>query len=48
MIFKTANFDQQIHPTGVEHLQLSNSILQHQWQSLKAAWQTFFKRTHSL
>jgi sterol desaturase/sphingolipid hydroxylase (fatty acid hydroxylase superfamily) len=48
MIFKTANFDRQIHPTGVEHLQLSSSVLQHQWQSLKSAWQTFFKRTHSL
>ena len=42
MIFKTANFDQQIHPTGVENLHLPNGVLQHQWQGLKMAWRAFF------
>jgi len=43
MIFKTANFDQQIYPTGVENLDLPNGVLQHQWQSLKRAWQSLIQ-----
>lgn len=43
MIFKTANFDQQIYPTGVENLDLPNGVLQHQWQSLKGLGNPLFR-----
>ena len=38
MMFKTAIFDSQIHPTGVKNLEVSNHVLTHQWQGLKHAW----------
>jgi hypothetical protein len=37
MLFKTAIFSKQVHPTGVRDILLSPHILQQQWQTLKHA-----------
>lgn len=43
MMFKTAIFNSQAHPTGVKNLDVSNHVLAHQWQGLKHAWRTLRK-----
>jgi sterol desaturase/sphingolipid hydroxylase (fatty acid hydroxylase superfamily) len=35
MLFKTAIFSKEIHPTGVRNLEVSENLVTHQWQGLK-------------
>ena len=44
MLFKTAIFTKQVHPTGVRDLLLSPHIFQQQWQSLKHATRELFPK----
>lgn len=45
MMFKTAIFPKQVHPTGVRGLNLSHNILQQQWQSLIHSVREIFPKT---
>jgi sterol desaturase/sphingolipid hydroxylase (fatty acid hydroxylase superfamily) len=45
MMFNTAIFPKQVHPTGVRGLNLSHNILQQQWQSLIHSVREFFPKT---
>jgi sterol desaturase/sphingolipid hydroxylase (fatty acid hydroxylase superfamily) len=45
MLFNTAIFPKQIHPTGVRGLTLSPNILQQQWQSLMHSVREIFPKT---
>jgi sterol desaturase/sphingolipid hydroxylase (fatty acid hydroxylase superfamily) len=44
MLFNTAIFSKQIHPTGVRDVLLSPHIFQQQWQSLKNATRELFPK----
>jgi len=44
MIFNTAIFSKEIHPTGVRDLVLSPNVLQHQWQSLMHSIREIFPK----
>jgi sterol desaturase/sphingolipid hydroxylase (fatty acid hydroxylase superfamily) len=44
MLFNTAIFSKEIHPTGVRNLMLSPHVLQQQWQSLKHATREIFPK----
>ena len=44
MIFNTAIFLKEIHPTGVRDLVLSPNVLQHQWQSLMHSIREIFPK----
>ena len=44
MLFRTAIFSKEIHPTGVRNLMLSPHVLQQQWQSLKHATREIFPK----
>lgn len=45
MLFNTAIFPKQVHPTGVRGLTLSPNILQQQWQSLMYSVREIFPKT---
>ncbi len=45
MLFNTAIFPKQVHPTGVRGLTLSSNILQQQWQSLMHSVREIFPKT---
>jgi len=44
MLFNTAIFTKQVHPTGVRDLSLSPHVLQQQWQSFKHATREIFPK----
>jgi sterol desaturase/sphingolipid hydroxylase (fatty acid hydroxylase superfamily) len=44
MLFNTAIFSKEVHPTGVRNLSLSHHIVFQQWQSLKHAARELFSR----
>ena len=43
MLFKTAIFSKEIHPTGVRNLDVSENLVTHQWQGLKHSWRELKK-----
>jgi hypothetical protein len=43
MLFKTAIFSKEIHPTGVRNLEVSENLVTHQWQGLKHSWRELKK-----
>lgn len=45
MMFHTAIFPKQVHPTGVRGLVLSHNVLQQQWQSLMHSVREIFPKT---
>ena len=44
MLFKTAQFDEAYHPSGVRDFSPPNSFLRQQWLSLKMSLQTLFNK----
>ncbi|QWE25750.1 sterol desaturase family protein [Polynucleobacter sp. AP-Elch-400A-B2] len=44
MIFNTAIFSKEVHPTGVRDLVLSPNVLQHQWQTLMHSIREIFPK----
>lgn len=44
MLFRTAIFNEDVHPTGVRGLLVSNNPLVHQWQVLLNSLKTFFAK----
>jgi len=44
MLFNTAIFSKEVHPTGVRNLSLSPHVLQQQWQSFKHATREIFPK----
>ncbi|WP_251369265.1 sterol desaturase family protein [Polynucleobacter sp. AP-Sving-400A-A2] len=44
MVFNTAIFSKEVHPTGVRDLDLSPNVLRHQWQSLMLSIREIFPK----